>query len=54
VQTRTYNRSIWANALIDLGRGLSAGCEVSHWRTEHGELRAGDALRFQTALIFSF
>jgi hypothetical protein len=54
VRVRTYNRAIWANALLDLGRGLSTGFEVSHWRTDHGDLESGEGFRFQTALIFAF
>jgi hypothetical protein len=54
VRVRTYNRALWANAIIDLGRGLSTGFELSHWRTDHGSLRNGDAFRFQAALIFLF
>lgn len=54
VRARTYNRAIWANAIVDIGRGLSTGFEVSHWRTDHGRLRNGDAFRAQAALIFAF
>lgn len=51
---RTLNRVFWANAIVDLGRGLSTGLEVSHWHTEHGDQRPGEALRGQAALIFNF
>ncbi len=51
---RTLNRVLWLNAIIDLGRGLSTGLEISHWHTEHGDQRPGDAVRGQAALIFSF
>jgi len=51
---RTLNRVLWANAIVDLGRGLSTGFELSHWRTEHGDQRPGDAWRGQMALIFAF
>jgi len=51
---RTLNRVLWLNTIIDLGRGLSTGLEISHWHTEHGDQRPGDAVRGQAALIFSF
>jgi len=51
---RTLNRVLWANAIVDLGRGLSTGFELSHWRTEHGDQRPGDAWRGQVAVIFAF
>jgi len=51
---RDRNSVFWGNVMRDLGGGLTAGLEVSRWKTEYLGMADGTSYRVQGALSFTF
>jgi hypothetical protein len=51
---RTYNRSIYANAIYAINTHADVGVELSDWRTNYKNEDDTDDVRIQTSLIYKF
>jgi len=52
--SRTLNRAILGNVMYKLAPNVIVGLEVSKWHTNYVGDAEGDAMRFQTSLIYNF
>jgi len=51
---RTRNSAIFGNTIYKINPNTSVGLEISRWRTEYKDEKAGDSLRVQTSFIYQF
>jgi len=51
---RTFNRSIFANAIYALNKNADLGVELSDWRTDFKDADDVDDVRIQTSFIYKF
>lgn len=51
---RTQNSSYFGNIYYMFDPSFLVGAEVSYWDTQYKDLEDGDALRFQTSVIYKF
>ncbi len=51
---RTCNSTIFGNVLYQVNKNTTVGLEVSRWYTEYKNLSAGDSIRVQGSLIYSW
>jgi outer membrane murein-binding lipoprotein Lpp len=51
---RVRNSSFWGNVTYDVTEAVRVGVEISYWETLYKDTVSGDAIRFQTSLIYRF
>lgn len=51
---RTYNSSVFGNAIYAVNKHVQVGCELSHWKTHYKGPGDADDLRVQTSFIYKF
>ena len=51
---RTFNQTVFGNALYSVNKNVTAGLEISQWRTEYRDTDRGDSVRFQASVKYAF